>query len=74
MYLLRRIGIPLAALLVLSVLSLITVLLVFEQNGIMLPSYERPKEEAVTSAPESGEITENNMEYIYPTTGGISNE
>ena len=74
MYLLRRIGIPLAALLILSVLSLITVLLVFEQNGIMLPSYERPKEEAVTSAPESGEITENNAEYIYPTTGGISNE
>ena len=74
MYLLRRLGIPLAALLILSVLSLITVLLVFEQNGIMLPSYERPKEEAVTSAPESGEITENNVEYIYPTTGGISNE
>ena len=74
MYLLRRIGIPLAALLILSVLSLITVLLVFEQNGIMLPSYERPKEEAVTSAPESGEIAENNVEYIYPTTGGISNE
>ena len=74
MYLLRRIGIPLAALLILSVLSLITVLLVFEQNGIMLPSYDRPKEEAVTTAQESGEITENNMEYIYPTTGGISNE
>lgn len=74
MYLLRRIGIPLAALLILSVLSLITVLLVFEQNGIMLPSYDRPHEEAVTSVPESGEITENNMEYIYPTTGGISNE
>lgn len=74
MYLLRRIGIPLAALLILSVLSLITVLLVFEQNGIMLPSYDRPNEEAVTSAPESGEITENNMEYIYPITGGMSNE
>ena len=74
MYLLRRIGIPLAALLILSVLSLITVLLVFEQNGIMLPSYDRPKEEAVTTAQESGEITENNMDYIYPTTGGISNE
>ncbi len=74
MYLLRRIGIPLAALLILSVLSLITVLLIFEQNGIMLPSFELPKEEAVTSAPESGEITDNNMEYIYPTTGGISNE
>lgn len=71
MYLLRRIGIPLAALLVLSVLTLITVLLLFEQNGIMLPSYERPKEDAVTAAPESGEITENNMEYIYPITGGI---
>lgn len=74
MYLLRRIGIPLAALLILSVLSLITVLLVFEQNGIMLPSYDRPNKEAVTSAPESGEITDNNIEYIYPITGGISNE
>ncbi len=70
MYLLRRIGIPLAALLVLSVLTLITVLLLFEQNGILLPSYERPREEAFTTAPESGEITENNMEYIYPIIGG----
>lgn len=74
MYLLRRIGIPLAALLVLSVLTLITVLLLFEQNGVLLPSYERPKEEAVTAAPESGELTENNMEYIDPNTGGILNE
>lgn len=74
MYLLRRIGIPLAALLVLSVLTLITVLLLFEQNGILLPSYERPKEEAVTTAPESGESTESIMEYIDPNTGGILNE
>jgi len=74
MYLLRRIGIPLAALLVLSVLTLITVLLLFEQNGILLPSYERPKEDAVTTAPESGESTESIMEYIDPNTGGILNE
>ena len=74
MYLLRRIGIPLAALLVLSVLTLITVLLLFEQNGILLPSYERPKEDAVTTVPESGESTENIMEYIDPNTGGILNE
>jgi hypothetical protein len=48
------------------------VVLLFEQNGVLLPSYERPKEEAVTTAPESGEITENNMEieYIYPIIGG----
>ncbi len=73
MYLLRKIGIPLLALLILSVLALITVVLLFEQNGVLLPSYERPKDEAVTSAPESGEITENNMEteYNYPTIGGI---
>ena len=72
MYLLRKIGIPLVALLILSVLALITVVLIFEQNGILLPSYERPKDEAVTAAPESGEITENNMEieYIYPIIGG----
>ena len=74
MYLLRRIGIPLAALLVLSVLTLITVLLLFEQNGILLPSYELPKEDAVTTVPESGESTESIMEYIDPNTGGILNE
>lgn len=71
MYLLRRLGIPLVALLILSVLALITVLLLFEQNGILLPSYERPKDDAVTSAPVSEEITENSMEYLYPITGGI---
>jgi hypothetical protein len=72
MYLLRKIGIPLVALLILSLLALITVVLLFEQNGVLLPSYERPKEETVTTAPESGEITENNMEieYIYPIIGG----
>ena len=72
MYLLRKIGIPLVALLILSLLALITVVLLFEQNGVLLPSYERPKEEAVTTAPESGERTENNMEieYIYPIIGG----
>ena len=74
MYLLRRLGIPLAALLILSVLALITVVLLFEQNGILLPSYEHGSNEAVTSAPQTDEVTENNLEYLYPTTGGISNE
>ena len=72
MYLLRKIGIPLVALLILSVLVLITVLILFEQNGILLPSYDRPQTDSVTTAPESGEITENNIEikYIYPIIGG----
>ena len=70
MYLLRRLGIPLAALLVLSVLALITVLLVFEQNGILLPYYGQQKREESTTAPATEEITENNLEYLYPTTGG----
>ena len=70
MYLLRKIGIPLVALLVFSVLSLIMVVLVFEQRGIMLPSYERPSAETQTTAPESGESTENNIEIIYPDLGG----
>ncbi len=76
MYLLRKIGIPLVALLILSVLTLITVLLLFEQNGILLPSYERPQTEAVTTAPESGETTENNMEIecIYPQKEELYNE
>lgn len=70
MYLLRRLGIPLAALLVLSVLALVMVVLLFKQNGILLPSYERPKDDAVTSAPVSEESTENSLEYLYPITGG----
>ena len=69
MYLLRRLGIPLAALLVLSVLALITVVLLFEQNGILLPYYGQEKYEEVTTVPVAEEITENNLEYYYPTKG-----
>lgn len=54
MYLLRKLGIPLAALLVLSIFALITVVLLYEQNGILLPSYERPE----TDPPVSSEQIE----------------
>ncbi|MBQ4140843.1 MAG: hypothetical protein IJD70_05855 [Clostridia bacterium] len=67
MYLLRKIGIPLAALLILSILTLIVVVLLFERNGIFLPSFELPATEpAVTTAPNSPENTVgiNNYEYI----------
>lgn len=76
MYLLRKIGIPLVALLILSLLALITVVLLFEQNGILLPSYGRPQTEAVTTASETEENNENNMkiEYIYPQKEELLNE
>lgn len=54
MYLLRKLGLPLIALLVLSILALITVVLLFENNGLQLPVFDRPQKEI----PESGiEIT-----------------
>lgn len=61
MYLLRKLGIPLAALLILSIFALITVVLIYEQNGILLPSYDRPETEPpVTTAPIEPEISVNN--------------
>ncbi len=66
MYLLRKLGIPLAALLILSILALITVILLYEQNGLHLPSFERPETDPpeTTALPES-EITSNlNFENI----------
>ncbi len=74
MYLLRKLGIPLAAILILSILALITVVLIYEQNGLIIPSFELPKNEQpeTTVAPEttvSAELkTVNN--YI-PMSGGI---
>jgi len=41
MYLLRKLGIPLAALLILSFFALITVILLYEQNGLQLPSFKQ---------------------------------
>lgn len=41
MYLLRKLGIPLTALLILSIFALITVILLYEQNGLQLPSFDR---------------------------------
>ncbi len=61
MYLLRKLGIPLVALLILSLLALITVVLLFEHNGILLPSFERPETDPpVTTAPAEPEISVNN--------------
>lgn len=74
MYLLRKLGIPLAALLILSILALITVVLLYEQNGLHLPSFKRPQTDPpeTTVSPES-EITSNsdldNKNILL--TGGI---
>ena len=73
MYLLRKLGIPLAALLVLSILALITVVLLFDKNGILLPSYDRPvKESDVTTEVVEPEISVNNNyeNTIIPYIGG----
>lgn len=61
MYLLRKLGIPLAALLILSILTLVTVILIFDRNGILLPSFERPETEPpVTTTTIEPEISVNN--------------
>ena len=72
MYLLRKLGIPLTALLILSVLALITVVLLFENNGLQLPNFKRPE----SALPETGvpiETTEAASADIesYYTTGGF---
>lgn len=40
MYLLRKLGIPLVAVLILSILALSAVVLVYRQRGLMLPSFD----------------------------------
>ena len=77
MYLLRKLGIPLIALLILSVLALITVVLVYESNGLQLPNFKRPH----TETPESTlpntteESVQMNFENYYSTlSGGDFNE
>ena len=52
MYLLKKLGIPLVALLILSVLALITVVLLYENNGVQLPNFDRPQTEAPESKPQ----------------------
>lgn len=77
MYLLRKLGIPLAALLILSIFALITVVLLYEQNGILLPSFERPETDPpVTTEPTQPEISVNNNHEntIILYYGGITNE
>ncbi len=64
MYLLRKLGIPLAALLILSILALITVVLLYEQNGLHLPSFKRPQTDPpeATVSPESEITSDLNFE------------
>ncbi len=77
MYLLKKLGIPLAALLILSVLALITVVLLYENNGLQLPNFDRPQTEVPeTELPISTEeSTQMNIENYYTVlSGGNKNE
>ena len=77
MYLLKKLGIPLIALLILSVLALVTVVLLYENNGLQLPNFKRPQTEADESElpipPE--ESAQMNIENYYTVlSGGNKNE
>lgn len=77
MYLLRKLGIPLVALLILSVLAFITVVLLYENNGLQLPQFDRPQTEAQeTELPgQTEEAVGINFENYYSIlSGGIINE
>ncbi|MBO5701355.1 MAG: hypothetical protein J6S71_02845 [Clostridia bacterium] len=77
MYLLKKLGIPLIALLILSVLALITVVLLYENNGIQLPNFNRPQTEAPESELpiQSEESAKMNFENYYSVlSGGNNNE
>ena len=73
MYLLRKLGIPLAAILILSILALITVVLIYEQNGLILPSFDLPEKEVpeTTVTPKTTVTAENQRNnYYIPMSGG----
>ena len=76
MYLLKKLGVPLIAVLILSILGRITVILLYENNGLQLPVFERPQTEAPeTEAPIDTEAVAFDFENYYSTlSGGILNE
>lgn len=76
MYLLRKLGIPLAAILILSILALITVVLIYEQNGLILPSFKLPEKEQpeTTVTPETSvtaDLETVNNYYILIAGGNL---
>lgn len=72
MYLLKKLGIPLVALLILSVLALITVVLLYENNGVQLPNFDRPQSEAPESKPQdqAEQSVQMNFENYYSEISG----
>ena len=77
MYLLKKLGIPLIALLILSVLALVTVVLLYENNGLQLPNFNRPQTETPESelpmpSEESAQMKIEN--YYSVLSGGNKNE
>ena len=76
MYLLKKLGIPLIAILILSLLALITVVLLYENNGLQLPVFDRPQTESPeTEAQIDTESVALDFENYYSTlSGGNLNE
>ena len=77
MYLLKKLGIPLAALLILSVLALITVVLLYENNGLQLPNFDLPQTEVPESelpAETEGIVGIDQEDYYFILSGGNQNE
>ena len=76
MYLLKKLGMPLIAILILSILALITVVLIYENNGLQLPTFDRPQTEPYeTEAPlETEAVTFEFENYYSILSGGYLNE
>ena len=72
MYLLKKLGRPLVALLRLSVLALITVVLLYENNGVQLPNFDHPQTEAPESKPQdqAEQSVQMNFENYYSEISG----
>ena len=61
MFLLKKVGPSLAAILILSVLALAFVILQYEQNGIILPSFSAPAPaETTAEVTEAPAVSANN--------------
>lgn len=77
MYLLKKIGPSLIAMLVLSVLLLVFVVLTFEKSGIFLPSFSSPESAETTDQQTSAHnnSVNNNQEIIFvPLKEDYNNE
>lgn len=67
MYLLRKVGIPLAVILIISIMTLVWVTLIFEKEGLLLPSFERPRDKSADTAEpiETNSASDTNERFDF---------